>query len=114
MSSSAPEPRRWLHDSISLAVPRVAPITRLHILPTLIEALGLELLDRGHRLAVLAVDPSSGVSGGAILGDKTRMQKLSSDRRAFIRPSPSRGNLGGVARRTHDVLTLYALLLDCT
>ena len=67
---------------------------------TLIEALGLNLVERGHRLAVLAVDPSSSSSGGSILGDKTRMQKLSADGRAFVRPSPACGHLGGVARRT--------------
>ena len=67
---------------------------------TLIEALGLELVGRGHRLAVLAVDPSSQSSGGSILGDKTRMPRLASHRDAYIRPSPSRGTLGGVARRT--------------
>jgi|EP00908_Phaeocystis_cordata_P024205 LAO/AO transport system kinase len=69
---------------------------------TLIEALGGELLSRGHRLAVLAVDPSSHRSGGSIMGDKTRMPTLSADERAFIRPSPSQGMLGGVARRTSD------------
>ena len=56
---------------------------------TFIEAFGLLLLERGHRVAVLTVDPSSSVSGGAILGDKTRMEKLSMDTRAFIRPSPA-------------------------
>ena len=71
---------------------------------TLIEALGGELLSRGHRLAVLAVDPSSQRSGGSIMGDKTRMPTLSADRRAFIRPSPSQGVLGGVARRTSDAV----------
>ena len=71
---------------------------------TLIESLGGELLSRGHRLAVLAVDPSSQRSGGSIMGDKTRMSTLSADRRAFIRPSPSQGVLGGVARRTSDAV----------
>ncbi|MFX8114464.1 methylmalonyl Co-A mutase-associated GTPase MeaB, partial [Acinetobacter baumannii] len=67
---------------------------------TFIEAFGLFLIDQGHRVAVLAVDPSSSVSGGAILGDKTRMERLSMDLRAFIRPSPSSGTLGGVAEKT--------------
>jgi len=71
---------------------------------TLIEALGLYLIARGHRVAVLAVDPSSTVSGGSILGDKTRMEKLSVDERAFIRPSPSSGNLGGVAEKTREAM----------
>lgn len=73
---------------------------------TLIEALGMEMVNRGHRLAVLTVDPSSAHSGGSVLGDKTRMQKLSADRRAFVRPSPACGHLGGVARRTHDAMAL--------
>src|SRR5262249_30975884 len=67
---------------------------------TFIEALGMMLIERGHRVAVLAVDPSSSVSGGAILGDKTRMERLSMDERAYIRPSPSSGTLGGVAEKT--------------
>lgn len=76
---------------------------------TLIEALGTELVRRGHRLAVLAVDPSSTVSGGSLLGDKTRMPKLSAERNAFIRPSPASGALGGVARCTEDAI----LLCEC-
>jgi LAO/AO transport system kinase len=71
---------------------------------TFIEALGLVLVERGHRVAVLAVDPSSKVSGGSILGDKTRMERLSVDERAFIRPSPSSGTLGGVADKTREAL----------
>jgi LAO/AO transport system kinase len=71
---------------------------------TFIEALGLYLIGRGHRVAVLAVDPSSTVSGGSILGDKTRMEKLSMDERAYIRPSPSSGNLGGVAEKTREAM----------
>ncbi len=69
---------------------------------TFIEALGLHLIEKGHRVAVLAVDPSSPVSGGSILGDKTRMEELARDERAFIRPSPTAGTLGGVARRTRE------------
>ncbi len=71
---------------------------------TFIEALGSGLTGAGHRVAVLAVDPSSSRSGGSILGDKTRMDSLSRDPAAFIRPSPSGGTLGGVARRTRDAL----------
>jgi len=66
---------------------------------TFIEALGLYLIGQGHRVAVLAIDPSSTVSGGSILGDKTRMEHLSVHERAYIRPSPSSGTLGGVAEK---------------
>ena len=71
---------------------------------TLIEALGLYLIGRGHRVAVLAVDPSSTISGGSILGDKTRMEHLSVHPQAFIRPSPSSGTLGGVAEKTRECM----------
>jgi LAO/AO transport system kinase len=73
---------------------------------TFIEALGMYLIERGHRLAVLAVDPSSSVTGGSILGDKTRMELLSQRTEAFIRPSPSSGSLGGVAEKTREALLL--------
>ena len=73
---------------------------------TFIEALGLHLLGLGHRVAVLAVDPTSPVTGGSILGDKTRMERLAQEERAFIRPSPSGGALGGVAHRTREALLL--------
>ena len=71
---------------------------------TFIEVLGLYLIGKGHRVAVLTVDPSSSVSGGSILGDKTRMEKLSVHPSAFIRPSPSSGTLGGVAARTREAM----------
>jgi len=71
---------------------------------TFIEALGLQLTAAGHRVAVLAVDPSSSRSGGSILGDKTRMEELSRHPHAFIRPSPSGGTLGGVAARTREAM----------
>jgi LAO/AO transport system kinase len=71
---------------------------------TFIEALGLHLTGRGQRVAVLAVDPSSGVSGGSILGDKTRMARLATHPSAYIRPSPSAGTLGGVARKTREAM----------
>jgi LAO/AO transport system kinase len=73
---------------------------------TLIEALGLVLLGRGHRVAVLVVDPSSARSGGSILGDKTRMPRLAAASDAYIRPSPSAGLLGGVAWRTREAMLL--------
>jgi LAO/AO transport system kinase len=71
---------------------------------TFIEALGVHLVDAGHRVAVLAVDPSSTRTGGSILGDKTRMEELARRADAFIRPSPSGGTLGGVARRTREAM----------
>lgn len=71
---------------------------------TFIEALGLYLIAQGHRVAVLTIDPSSTVSGGSILGDKTRMEQLSVHERAYIRPSPSSGTLGGVAEKTREAM----------
>src|SRR5690606_34008643 len=75
---------------------------------TFIEQLGMRLTepDRGHRVAVLAIDPSSRRSGGSILGDKTRMERLARNPDAFIRPSPSAGTMGGVARRTREAALL--------
>ncbi|MGZ5377576.1 MAG: methylmalonyl Co-A mutase-associated GTPase MeaB [Mycobacterium sp.] len=73
---------------------------------TTIEALGMYLIEQGHRVAVLAVDPSSTRTGGSILGDKTRMAKLAVHPDAYIRPSPTSGNLGGVARATRETIVL--------
>lgn len=73
---------------------------------TFIEALGLTLIAAGHRVAVLAVDPSSSVNGGSILGDKTRMERLAMNDAAYIRPTPSSGTLGGVAERTREAILL--------
>ena len=73
---------------------------------TFIETLGIKLTQTGHKLAVLAIDPSSTRSKGSILGDKTRMEALSVDPNAFIRPSPSSGSLGGVARKTRETIVL--------
>ncbi|RKG81785.1 methylmalonyl Co-A mutase-associated GTPase MeaB [Corallococcus terminator] len=73
---------------------------------TFIDALGMHLAGNGHRVAVLAIDPSSSVSGGSILGDKTRMARLAREPLAYIRPSPSSGTLGGVARKTRETLLL--------
>jgi len=73
---------------------------------TFIEALGVWLVEQGKRLAVLAVDPSSSISGGSILGDKTRMELLAARPEAFIRPSPSAGSLGGVAEKTREAMLL--------
>ena len=73
---------------------------------TFIDALGMDLTGDAHRVAVLAVDPSSSRTGGSILGDKTRMERLSVESRAFIRPSPTSGTLGGVARSTREAIVL--------
>jgi LAO/AO transport system kinase len=73
---------------------------------TFIEALGKHLTSQGHKLAVLAIDPSSSKSKGSILGDKTRMEELATDPNAFIRPSPAAGSLGGVARKTRETIIL--------
>ena len=71
---------------------------------TTIDALGMFLIERGHKVAVLAVDPSSARTGGSILGDKTRMARLSSSDNAYIRPSPTSGTLGGVAAKTREAM----------
>lgn len=71
---------------------------------TLIETLGLKLIEQGHKVAVLAVDPSSTVTKGSILGDKTRMEKLAKEENCFIRPSPSGGTLGGVTRKSRETI----------
>ncbi len=73
---------------------------------TSIDVFGLHVIRQGHKLAVLAIDPSSELTKGSILGDKTRMEKLSVERDAFIRPSPSAGSLGGVARKTRETIVL--------
>ena len=73
---------------------------------TAIDQLGMNLIAAGHKIAVLAIDPTSKRTGGAILGDKTRMARLSQSRQAFIRPSPTSGTLGGVARRTRETMSL--------
>jgi len=73
---------------------------------TFIETLGMRLIEMGHRVGVTAVDPTSTLTGGSILGDKTRMEKLAADPRAFIRPSPTGGALGGVGRKTRETMLL--------
>lgn len=73
---------------------------------TFIEALGMHLISQGHKIAILAVDPTSQLSGGSILGDKTRMEELAREQNAFIRPSPSGDTLGGVARKTRETMLL--------
>jgi LAO/AO transport system kinase len=111
LESSRPDHRLQADELLNALLPHTGRSFRLGIsgVPgvgksTFIEALGLFLIERGHRVAVLAVDPSSSVSGGSILGDKTRMERLSVDTRAFIRPSPAAGNLGGVTEKTREAL----------
>ncbi len=74
---------------------------------TFIESFGQYLIKKGHKVAVLAIDPSSPLSGGSILGDKTRMENLAQEENAFIRPSPSKGFLGGVAQKTRESILLF-------
>jgi len=113
IESSRADHRLQAHALLDALLPHTGRSLRLGIsgVPgvgksTFIEALGLYLIGQGQRVAVLAVDPSSSVSGGSILGDKTRMERLSSDERAYIRPSPSRGQLGGVAEKTRETILL--------
>lgn len=89
-------------DSVRIGITGVPGVGK----STFIEAFGLYLCEHGHRVAVLAVDPTSVVSGGSILGDKTRMERLSRHPSAYIRPSPSGGMLGGVTRKTRETITL--------
>ncbi len=89
-------------DSIRIGITGVPGVGK----STFIEALGTYLTARGHKLAVLAIDPSSERTRGSILGDKTRMEKLAADPNAYIRPSPSAGSLGGVARKTKEIILL--------
>jgi LAO/AO transport system kinase len=109
LESTRADHRARADDLLNALLPRSGDAWRIGIsgVPgvgksTFIEALGLFLADRGHRVAVLAVDPSSSVSGGSILGDKTRMEQLSVHPNAFIRPSPAGSTLGGVAEKTRE------------
>ncbi len=111
--SVRPDDRARAEDLLRLLLPSTGKSIRLGITgspgvgkSTFIEVFGTFLTALGHKVAVLAVDPSSSVSGGSILGDKTRMVDLARDPLAFIRPSPASGTLGGVARRTREALLL--------
>jgi len=111
IESNAPAHQEQAQQLLTKLLPHTGRASRLGItgIPgagksTFIEAFGCHLTDRGLRVAVLAIDPSSSVHGGSILGDKVRMEKLSQRPSAFIRPSPSGGSLGGVARKTREAI----------
>jgi len=111
IESTLPAHQQAARAIIDRLLPRTGNSVRLGITgvpgagkSTFIESFGTMLTGMGHKVAVLAIDPSSSRSGGSILGDKTRMERLSVDPNAFIRPSPSGGNLGGVARKTREVM----------
>ncbi|WP_165250057.1 methylmalonyl Co-A mutase-associated GTPase MeaB [Paludisphaera soli] len=113
VESTRPDHRRRAAGLLDAILPHTGRSIRLGISgspgagkSTFIEALGLNLIGRGHRVAVLAIDPSSSISGGSILGDKTRMEHLSVNPDAYIRPSPSRGSLGGVADKTREAMLI--------
>lgn len=113
VESTRPDHRTEAEDLIAALLPNAGGAIRLGLTgtpgvgkSTFIESFGSMLTASGRRVAVLAVDPSSARTGGSILGDKTRMERLSRDPGAFIRPSPSRAALGGVARRTREAIIL--------
>lgn len=111
VESNSPDDRDRAQELLTTILPETGGAHRIGIsgVPgvgksTFIESFGLQLVDNGHQVAVMAVDPSSSVSKGSILGDKTRMEKLAASNGAFIRPSPTGGSLGGVARKTREAI----------
>jgi LAO/AO transport system kinase len=113
IESNAPSHQQQAQEVLQRLLPHSGDSIRIGITgapgvgkSTLIEAFGLALLEAGRRPAVLAIDPSSSISRGSILGDKTRMEHLTRDARAFIRPSPTGGALGGVARKTRESILI--------
>lgn len=113
LESSLPQHQEIAQELVARCLPYSGKSLRLGITgvpgagkSTFIESLGLHVTSLGHKLAVLAIDPSSSRSKGSILGDKTRMEELSVHPNAFIRPSPSAGSLGGVARKTREIIIL--------
>ena len=123
IESSRPDHQELARKIVDQLLPHTGKAVRLGITGVpgvgksmFIESLGMSLVDTGHRVAVLAVDPSSSLTGGSILGDKTRMTELSTQSAAFVRPSPTGGTLGGVTRRTRETMTLCEAAesgLDC-
>jgi LAO/AO transport system kinase len=114
VESNAPGHQEQGQELLRILLPRAVDSIRVGITgtpgsgkSTFIETLGTMLTERGHKVAVMAVDPSSSVSGGSILGDKTRMERLARNPSAFIRPSPTGGTLGGVARKTRETIVLF-------
>ena len=113
LESTKPEDKKASNLLIQMCLPFAGNSIRVGITgvpgvgkSTFIEAFGMNLIQQGKKLAVLAIDPSSGKSGGSILGDKTRMNELSMAKNAFIRPSPAGNSLGGVARKTRESILL--------
>ncbi|HOW30331.1 MAG TPA: methylmalonyl Co-A mutase-associated GTPase MeaB, partial [Bacteroidales bacterium] len=113
IESSLPQHQAVAQEIIARCLPHSGQSVRIGITgvpgagkSTFIEAFGLHLISLGHKPAILAIDPSSSRSKGSILGDKTRMEELSANQNAFIRPSPSAGSLGGVARKTRETIIL--------
>lgn len=111
IESNLPAHQALTHRIMDAVFPRTGNSVRLVITggpgvgkSTFIENLGMSLADEGHKVAVLAVDPTSQRSGGSILGDKTRMKKLSAHENSFIRPSPAGSTLGGVASKTREIM----------
>ena len=114
VESNAPSHQQRAQELLKAIMPDTGKSVRVGITgvpgagkSTFIEALGCQLTQQGHKVAVMAVDPSSNLTGGSILGDKTRMERLSRDPNAFIRPSPSGGTLGGVARKTRETMLVF-------
>ncbi len=113
IESNAADHYKYGQDLLQKLLPHTGNAIRIGITgvpgagkSTFIESFGMRLCDAGHRVAVLTIDPSSSISGGSILGDKTRMEQLAKHPNAFIRPSPSGGTLGGVHRKTRETLAL--------
>jgi LAO/AO transport system kinase len=115
VESTRADHRRLTQEVLTLLLPHAEKSIRVGITgvpgagkSTFIDAIGGRLIEDGHRVAVLAVDPSSSRTGGSILGDKTRMARLAIEENAFVRPSPTSGNLGGVARATRESIVVMA------
>ena len=113
IESALPEHQEMAQKVLDALIPHAGNAVRVGITgvpgvgkSTFIESFGMMLVEQGHRVAVLAVDPSSSKSGGSVMGDKTRMEKLSLHPQAYIRPSPSSGTLGGVAKKTRETMII--------